>query len=93
MIKICLHDVKDNEWKRKRKVTVYGKINAVNLPIREARLVYEYVVFNVDNDIEEVALKTYITTNESNVIELSRLSKPKWNRQSYRVVTYYSEKE
>ena len=28
-----------------------------------------------------------------NVIELSRLSKPEWNRQSYRVVTYYSEKE
>ena len=54
---------------------------------------YEYVVFNVDSDIEEEALKTYITTNESNVIELSRLSKPEWNRQSYRVLTYYSEKE
>ena len=27
------------------------------------------------------------------MIELSRLSKPEWNRQSYRVLTYYSEKE
>ena len=50
-------------------------------------------MFNVDNDIEEEPLKTYITTNETNVIELSRLSKPEWNRHSYRVVTYYSEKE
>ena len=57
------------------------------------RLRYKYVVFNVDNDIEEEALKTYITTNESNVIELSRLSNPEWNRQSYRIVIYYSEKE
>ena len=31
MIKICLHDVKDNEWKlqRNRKVTVYGERNVV----------------------------------------------------------------
>ena len=74
--------MKDNEWKlqRKRKVTVFGKRNAVDLPIRGARRRYEYVVFNVDNDIEEEALKTYITTNESSVIELSRLSKPEWNR-------------
>ena len=86
MINIGLHDVKDNEWKlqRKRKVTVFWKRNAVDLPIRRARRRYEYVVFYVDNDIEEEALKTYITTNESSVIELSRLS--------YRVLTYYSEK-
>ena len=88
VINIGLHDVKDNEWKlqRKRKVTVYGKINAYDLPIRGARRWYEYVVFNVDNDIEEEALKTNITTNESNVIELNTLSNPEWNRKSYRVI-------
>ena len=39
VINIGLHDVKDNAWKlrRKRKVTLYGKINADDLPIRGAR--------------------------------------------------------
>ena len=48
---------------------------------------------NIDNDIEEVALTAYITTNESSVIELGRLSKHEWNRQSYRVLTHYCENE
>ena len=43
---------------------------------------WEYVVFNDDNDIEEEALEACLTSNESSVLELNRLSKSEWKRQS-----------
>ena len=90
--------IKDGAWHtyRKRKPAVYGKRkgNADNeLTVKGAAPRYEYVVFNIHNDIEQEALQKYIVDNGSSVLEINKLSKPDWSRQSFRVLTYLSEKD
>ncbi len=82
--------------RRKPAVHVFGnrKGNPDNvLTVKGAPPRFEYVVFNIDNEIMQDTLKDYIVNNGTTVLEINRLSKPEWNRQSYRVLTYLSDKD
>ena len=76
--------------------SVYGKrkSNEKNkLTIKGAPRRYQFVVFNVDKSVELNALKDYINTNVTTVLDMSRLSKEEWNRQSYRVLVLENDRE
>ena len=76
--------------------SVYGKrkSNEENrLTIKGAPQRYQFIVFNVDKSIEVNALKDYINTNVTTVLDMSRLSKEEWNRQSYRVLVLENDRE
>lgn len=52
-------------------------------------------MFNLDNDMTMQKVKSYITTGKtvSTVLDIEQLSQPDWRAQSFRVVTWLSEKE